>query len=85
MTRSLCASAHGAREKPQLPITTLVTPCQQEQVPSGSQLTWASMWVWPSTKPGATTCPSASRVSLAAALSRPMAAMRPCTMPTSAR
>ena len=42
----------GARVKPQLPMTTVVTPCQHELVPSGSQKTWASMWVWPSTKPG---------------------------------
>ena len=43
MTSSLSASLHGASEKPQLPITTLVIPCQHEQVPNGSQNTWASM------------------------------------------
>ena len=41
-------------------MTTLVTPCQHEQLPSGSQATCASMWVWPSIKPGATISPSAS-------------------------
>ena len=33
-------------------MTTVVTPCQHELVPDASQKTWASMWVWPSTKPG---------------------------------
>ena len=82
-----CRSSHrlGASVKPQLPITTLVTPCQQEQVPSGSQQTCASMCVWPSMKPGATTWPSASSVCLAASRMRPIAAMRPPEMPTSAR
>ena len=46
--------------KPQLPITTVVTPCQHDDVPSGSQNSCASMWVWPSMNPGVTTCPSAS-------------------------
>ena len=66
---------HGASVKPQLPITTLVTPCQHEQVPSGSQKTWASMCVWPSMKPGATTWPSAS-ISSRAALAEPAADAR---------
>ena len=51
-------------------MTTLVTPCQHEHVPSGSQSTWASMWVWPSMKPGVTTWPSAS-ISSAAPLADP--------------
>ena len=42
---SLASGLHGASAKPQLPITTVVTPCQHEQLPSGSQATWASMWV----------------------------------------
>src|SRR5262249_1865167 len=63
MTRARSALAQGARVKPQLPMTTLVMPCQQDDVPSGSQNTWASMWVWPSTKPGQTTRPSASMTS----------------------
>ncbi len=55
MTRSASLSRHGARVKPQLPMTTLVTPWKQELVPIGSQKICASMWVWPSTKPGVTT------------------------------
>ena len=76
-TMALSASAQGASVKPQLPMTTLVIPCQQEDVPSGSQKICASMWVWPSTKPGATTIPSASMTSRAASRMRPMEAMRP--------
>ncbi len=84
-TRCRSALAQGASVKPQLPITTLVTPCQHEQVPSGSQKTWASMWVCPSTKPGDTTWPSASITSRADSRMRPMVAMRPPDTPTSAR
>ena len=51
---------HGANVTPQLPITTLVTPCQQLDVPIGSHAIWASRCVWMSTKPGVTRRPSAS-------------------------
>src|SRR4029450_441328 len=85
MTRCRSSLAQGASVKPQLPITTVVIPCQQEQVPKGSQKIWASMWVWPSTKPGATTWPSASKTSLADSRMRPMAAILPPLTPTSAR
>ena len=85
MTSCLSLSAHGASVKPQLPITTLVMPCQDEHVPSGSQKICASMWVWPSMKPGATTRPSASMTLLALSRMRPMEAMRPPRTPTSAR
>src|SRR5262252_4828531 len=51
-TRCFSSGRHGARVNPQLPMTTLVTPCQHEHVPSGSHATCASMWVWPSMKPG---------------------------------
>ena len=78
-------SAHGASVKPQLPMTTLVMPCQQEDVPSGSQKIWASMWVCPSTNPGATTLPSASMTSRALSRSRPMATILPAFTPTSPR
>src|SRR2546422_8459516 len=37
MTRCLSEAAQGASVNPQLPITTVVTPCQQEQVPSRSE------------------------------------------------
>ena len=53
-------SATGAKVTPQLPSTTEVTPCQHDELAIGSQASWASRWVWMSTKPGVTTCPSAS-------------------------
>src|SRR5438876_4356428 len=84
-TRCLFSSAHGARGKPQLPITTEVMPCQQDEVPSGSQKICASMWVWPSIKPGVTTWPSASITSRARSRMRPIVTMRPWRTPTSAR
>src|SRR5262249_12562850 len=84
-TMALSASAQGASVKPQLPITTLVIPCQHDDVPIGSQKICASMCVWPSTKPGATTMPSASMTSRAASRMRPMSTMRPWRTATSAR
>src|SRR5213593_3359253 len=84
-TRCLFSSAQGASVKPQLPITTLVIPCQHEEVPSGSQKICASMCVWPSTKPGVTTWPSASITSRARSRMRPIVTIRPCRTPTSAR
>ena len=75
----------GASAKPQLPMMTLVTPCQQAQLPSGSQATCASMWVWPSMKPGETIRPSASIFRPAGARIRPISAIRPSLTPTSAR
>src|SRR5438128_3095143 len=84
-TRCLFSSAQGASVKPQLPITTLVMPCQHEEVPSGSQKIWASMCVWPSIKPGVTTWPSASITSRARSRMRPIVTMRPWRTPTSAR
>ena len=50
--QSRSSGLQGASAKPQLLITTEVTPCQHEQLPSGSHATCASMWVWPSMKPG---------------------------------
>ncbi len=41
-TLRLSSSAQGASVKPQLPITTEVTPCQQLLEPIRSQNTWAS-------------------------------------------
>ena len=84
-TRCFSSGRQGARVKPQLPITTVVTPCQQEQVPRGSQATWASMWVWPSMKPGATTQSRASSSSRPRSRMRPMRAMRPPATATSPR
>ena len=51
------AGRHGASVNPQLLITTEVTPWVHEQLPSGSHITCASMWVWPSMKPGETIKP----------------------------
>ena len=42
MARSRPAGSHGAKPNPQLPITTLVTPCQPDMVHQGSQNTWLS-------------------------------------------
>ena len=39
-SRSLARA--GAKPTPQLPVTTVVTPCQPEGVTSGSQVTWPS-------------------------------------------
>jgi hypothetical protein len=66
-------------------MTTDVTPCQHEQVPSGSHAICASMWVWPSMKPGETTRPSASISRRPFSLMRPMRLIRPWVTPTSAR
>ncbi len=40
--RSRCSARVGATPKPQLPITTVVTPCQGETVIMRSHSTWAS-------------------------------------------
>ncbi len=42
IARSWSSGRHGANPKPQLPITTLVTPCQPDIVHHGSQNTWLS-------------------------------------------
>ena len=59
---------HGANVTPQLPSTTLVTPCQHLDVAIGSHASWASRWVWMSTKPGVTIAPAAS-------MSRPLGSL----------
>ena len=81
---SRSSGLQGASAKPQLLITTEVTPCQHEQLPSGSHATCASMWVWPSMKPGETISPSASIVRAAAVVTLPISTMRPSLMPMSA-
>ena len=75
----------GARVNPQLPMTADVTPWKHELDPVASQKTWASMWVWPSMKPGVTACPSASISVVPRSWMGPTKAMRSPTMPTSAR
>ena len=84
-TSARASSRTGASVNPQLPITAVVTPCQHEFAPCGSQNTWASMWVCPSMKPGVTTWPSASISRAPRSRIRPTRVMRPPTMPTSAR
>ncbi len=42
MARSRWSGWQGAKPKPQLPITTLVTPCQPDMVHQGSQKSWLS-------------------------------------------
>ena len=42
MSQSWRSGAAGAKPTPQLPITTVVTPCQIDGVSSGSQVTWPS-------------------------------------------
>ena len=76
----------GAKVTPQLPTTTEVTPCQHDELQGASQATWASRWLWMSTKPGVTSRPEASivRVARAGRARRPPCTRSP-TMPTSAR
>ena len=42
IARSRSSGLHGAKPKPQLPMTTLVTPCQPDMVHQGSQKSWLS-------------------------------------------
>ena len=42
IARSRSSGLNGAKPKPQLPITTLVTPCQPDIVHHGSQNSWLS-------------------------------------------
>ena len=42
IVRSRSSGLHGAKPKPQLPMTTLVTPCQPDMVHHGSQNSWLS-------------------------------------------
>ena len=42
MSHSCRSGATGAKPTPQLPITTVVTPCQHDGVSSGSHVTWPS-------------------------------------------
>ena len=54
IARSRSSGATGAKPKPQLPITTDVTPCQPDIVHHGSQKICESKWVCRSMTPGAT-------------------------------
>src|SRR5262249_37781032 len=85
---SLCSPYRdGARLNPQFPITTVVTPCQAEGDPWGSQKTCASICVCASRKPGVTTLPLASIVrdgERSASSLGPTATMCPSSTATSA-
>src|ERR1700719_2615581 len=74
----------GANPTPQLPITIVVTPCQQLGVSSGSQVTCPSKCVWTSTKPGVTSAPSASTVSRAFPSTPPTSVITPSVIAMSA-
>ncbi len=75
----------GASVKPQFPMTTVVTPCQQELPAMGSQKSCASRCVCPSTKPGVTTWPSASISRRPGSRIRPTVVIVVPEIPTSAR
>ncbi len=42
ISQSRLAGSTGAKPTPQLPITTVVTPCQPDGASSGSQVAWPS-------------------------------------------
>ena len=42
MSVSRCSGRHGATVKPQLPMTTVVTPCHGDGLADGSQKSWQS-------------------------------------------
>ena len=84
MGRSM-SSRSGAALMPQLPATTVVTPCDTLKGMVACESTAWSSCVCESMKPGATMRPVASRVRSAVwPASAPMATMRSPTMPTSA-
>ena len=85
ISQSSLPGTTGAKPTPQLPITTVVTPCQLLGESVGSQVIWPSKWVWMSTKPGVTSLPVASMVSRASPAAVPTLLMRPSSMATSAR
>ena len=68
-TRDVARSARfalGHAEAPQLPATTVVTPCRRALSIHGSVKGARSEWVWTSMKPGARARPAASIVRTAA-------------------
>src|SRR5882672_7970383 len=77
IVRSRCSGLHGAMVKPQLPMTTVVTPLLGDGVAKLSQVSCASKCVCRSTIPGASTCPSASTRVCAEPRFLPTATMRP--------
>src|SRR5437868_4431960 len=84
MSHACRSGLTGAKPTPQLPITIVVTPCQQLGVSIGSQVTWPSKCVCTSTKPGVTSAPSASTRSRAAPSTEPTSVITPSVIATSA-
>ena len=60
MSQAWRSGAAGANPTPQLPIATVVTPCNDDGAIIESQVACPSKWVWMSMKPGVTMAPSAS-------------------------
>ena len=84
MARSRSSGLTGAKPKPQLPITTDVTPCQPDIVHQGSQKICESKWVCRSMTPGATIRSFASNTRFASdSETFPICAMRPSAIATS--
>src|SRR6266404_1875040 len=80
------ASDTGAYVQPQLPTTSVVTPCRIVLCAAGFVSRVKSLWLWGSTNPGQMTRPAASIVWWASApSSSPTAVMRPSSIATSPR
>src|SRR5262245_57061981 len=80
------ASETGAYVQPQLPTTSVVTPCRIVDCAVGLVSSVKSLWLCGSTKPGQTTRPAASIVrSASAPSSSPTAAIREPSTATSPR
>src|SRR3546814_19891556 len=74
----------GAKPTPQLPITTVVTPCQLVGERRESQIDCPSKCVWISTKPGVTSKTSASSSSDPRPVTAPLSTMLSPQIATSA-
>ena len=87
--RSWCSSSRlgsiGKGEKPQLPVTSVVTPCETLLCARPSSIRLMSECVWMSIRPGVATRPRASTTSRADTASPgATATMRPPARPMSA-
>ena len=75
----------GAQDRPQLPLTMVVSPCRSSSSPKPGRKAAASAWRWMSMKPGVTHLPRASMTRAArAAGSGSTAAILPPDTATSA-
>ena len=81
---SRCSAGQGVIPKPQLPITTVVTPSPGEGDNVGSHVTCASKWVCRSTIPGINARPFASTTLVADPSTLPTLATTPSFTATSA-